>query len=152
MALRLVPVALEDFEDLLVLRIAAMRESLERAGIFDPVRARERFLSQFDPSTSWHLEDEYGGRAQRVGLLTLQPQPDALRVMHLYVHPDHQGRGVGAWALTQARERARELRLDLTLAALKTSDANRFYRRHGFEIVGENELDVEYRWPHGAHA
>ena len=34
-----------DFESLVALRIEAMRESLERIGRFDPVRARERFLS-----------------------------------------------------------------------------------------------------------
>ncbi|RMN79860.1 hypothetical protein ALQ56_05513, partial [Pseudomonas syringae pv. papulans] len=39
----LVTVQPEDFETLVAIRIEAMRESLERVGRFDPVRARERF-------------------------------------------------------------------------------------------------------------
>ena len=41
-ALRYPAVSEADFEDLLALRIAAMRESLERLGRFDPERARSR--------------------------------------------------------------------------------------------------------------
>ena len=142
MALRLVPVRAEDFEDLLALRIAAMRDSLERAGLFDPSRARQRFEGQFDPACSWHIEQ---GPA-RAGLLTLKVQAGALRVEHLYIHPHHQNQGVGAWALEQAKTHARQLGLDLTLAALRASDANRFYQRHGFLPVGSTDVDIEYRW------
>jgi len=45
----LAPVAEGDFEELAGLRIAAMRESLERMGRFDPERARERLRSSFVP-------------------------------------------------------------------------------------------------------
>ena len=38
-----------DFDELASLRIAAMRESLERVGRFDPERARERLRATFDP-------------------------------------------------------------------------------------------------------
>jgi hypothetical protein len=37
------PVLAADFDSLVALRIAAMRESLERVGRFDPERARERW-------------------------------------------------------------------------------------------------------------
>ena len=37
-----------DAEDLVGLRILAMRESLERIGRFDPARARERFHGSGD--------------------------------------------------------------------------------------------------------
>jgi len=37
-------------EALVAIRIAAMRESLERIGRFDRQRARERFLAGFDPA------------------------------------------------------------------------------------------------------
>lgn len=36
-----------DFEELVDFRMAAMRESLERVGRFDPTRARERLRSTF---------------------------------------------------------------------------------------------------------
>ena len=37
----------DDAEALVAIRIAAMRESLERLGRFDPQRARDRFLAGF---------------------------------------------------------------------------------------------------------
>lgn len=39
-----------DAETLVQMRIEAMRESLQRIGRFDPQRARDRFMSSFDPT------------------------------------------------------------------------------------------------------
>jgi hypothetical protein len=49
------PVSEDDFEDLLALRVAAMKESLSRIGRFDPLRARERFQSGFSPENTRHV-------------------------------------------------------------------------------------------------
>ena len=46
-SLRFEPAAASDLEQLVQLRIEAMRESLERIGRFDPARARERFSGPF---------------------------------------------------------------------------------------------------------
>jgi len=32
----------------------------------------------------------------------------------------------------------------VTLSALRGSDSNRFYRRHGFVQTGEGEWDIDY--------
>src|SRR5262245_26909572 len=53
--LEFTPAAAADAEALVALRIAAMRESLERIGRFDPQRARDRFLSTFAPEQTQHL-------------------------------------------------------------------------------------------------
>jgi GNAT superfamily N-acetyltransferase len=143
------PVAGEDFEDMVALRIAALRDSLERLGRFDPQRARDRLASQFDPPAMRHIVHRAPAGADRIGFMTLRPADDALRLDHLYIRPGAQGQGAGAWALEQAKAQARDQRRDLTLAALKLSDANRFYRRHGFEPVSESEFDIEYRWHFG---
>ena len=138
------PVAADDFEPMLALRIAALRESLERLGRFDPARARERLLAGFAPEHMRHIVLD----GERIGFLTLRPadHDGALRVEHLYIRPGCQNRGAGAWALEQAKAQARTAGQDLTLAALKQSDANRFYLRHGFAVVEEQEFDIEYRW------
>ena len=62
-ALRYPAVSEADFEDLLALRIAAMRESLERLGRFDPERARSRLQATFRPEYTWAIELE----GKRVG-------------------------------------------------------------------------------------
>lgn len=134
----------EDFESMADLRADALRESLERLGRFDPVRVRERLRSAFVPACMRHIVR--GG--ERIGYLTLIPHatlPQA-RLHHLYIRPGHQGYGAGAWALDWAKAQSRAHARDITLGALRGSDANRFYLRHGFQLVEEQEFDLEYRW------
>ena len=138
MVLSFEPVAEADFEALLALRIAALRPSLERLGRFDPQRARERLRAGFAPEFMLHICDDGG----RVGFMTLRPLASGWRLEHLYVEPRLQGRGIGSWVLKEVQSR----RADVELSALKESDANRFYLRHGFVVTGESEFDIDYRW------
>lgn len=138
------PVVEQDFEPMLALRIAALRDSLERLGRFDPQRARERLAAQFQPQRMRHILRD----GQRIGFMTVVPAADSLCIQHLYIQPGEQGRGAGAWALAQAKMQARAAGQDLTLSALQRSDANRFYLRHGFVSVGQSDFDTDYRWQH----
>ena len=140
---RLEPVQPADFDAMVALRIRAMRPSLEALGRFDAERARQRLLDTFSPPHMRHLVQ--AGR--RVGFMTLQPDAalGSLDLVHLYIEPPHQGRGLGAWALDVAKSRADLLRLPLTLGALKDSPANAFYVRHGFDVTERREWDVQYR-------
>jgi len=144
--LRFEPVVAEDFEALAALREAALRESLERLGLFSQERSRERLRSNFRPECMRHIVCD----GERVGLLTVFPEGDALKLQHLYLAPGAQGKGIGAWALEQVKVQAREQRRDVKLEALPQSDANRFYLRHGFVQVGEEEFDIFYRWSHAS--
>ena len=136
------PVLAEDFEALAALREAALRESLERLGLFSQERSRERLRSNFRPEFMRHIVCE----GERVGLLTLFPEGDALKLQHLYLAPGVQGCGIGAWVLGQVKAEARAQGLDIKLEALPQSEANRFYQRHGFAQVGQEEFDIFYRW------
>ena len=147
--LSLTPVAAGDFDEMVAIRIEALRESLERLGRFDPARARERLAAGFAPEHMRHLVLD----GQRAGYITLRPvrpesgqAPRALQLDHLYIRPVCQGRGIGAWALDWAKAQAVLQDCDITLSALKQSAANRFYLRHGFVQVGESEFDLDYRW------
>ncbi|MBV8502770.1 MAG: GNAT family N-acetyltransferase [Paucibacter sp.] len=120
------------------LRMAAMRESLERLGRFDPERSRARLAAGFEPAHMRHICRD----AERIGFLSLMPEGEALNLKHFYVRPGEQGQGVGAWAMAWVQRQGRDVRL----SALKGSDANRFYLRHGFVQVGEEELDIQYCW------
>ena len=133
----------EDADALATLRLEAMRESLERIGRFDAVRARERFLGGFDPQHTRHIVA--GG--QRVGFVVVRPVDGGLLLDHLYIAPEFQRRGIGAAVLAavfaQADARAQPLRV----GALKDSASNRFYQRHGFELVERAEWDNYYARP-----
>lgn len=138
MNLALEPVVDADFEAMLALRIDALRGSLEQLGRFNPDVARARLKAQFCPEWMRHLVRD----GERVGYFTVEPREGELRLHHLYLTPAAQGQGIGAWVLAQVKQRG----LPISLAALRGSRANAFYRRHGFRVVEEQDFDIEYRW------
>ena len=148
--LSLQPVDSGDFEDMLALRVDAMRPSLERVGRFDLARSRERLSAGLVVPFMHHIVID---GEQRVGFVTLKPEgPDALRLDHLYLRTGFQGRGIGDWVIRWAKAQARNERRDITLTALVQSDANRFYLRHGFVLEGGEGVDLHYRWQVAAEA
>ena len=148
LAITLFPAIDTDAEALVQLRIDAMRESLESIGRFDPARARERFLSTFEPKYTRHIDA--GG--ERVGFVVVKTIEDALQLDHLYIHPQHQGRGIGRAVLKQIFAEADASAQAIRVGALRGSASNRFYRQHGFEQMSESEWDIFYsRSPQAAH-
>jgi ribosomal protein S18 acetylase RimI-like enzyme len=136
----LVPAQNSDLDDLVAVRIEAMRESLERVGRFDPVRARERFLGGFEPDCTRHIVVT----GQRVGFVVIKRHDNELLLDHLYVRPDAQGSGIGSAVLSQIFKEADAAALPLRVGALKESASNRFYIRHGFQLVESGEFDNYY--------
>ena len=131
------PVVRDDAEALVALRIAAMRESLERIGRFDAQRARRRFLDSFEPVLTRHVV--VGGA--RVGFVVVRPQGDGLLLDHLYLLPSAQASGVGSEVLAHVLADADARRLPVRVIALREGAANRFYQRHGFELESHAEWD-----------
>lgn len=142
-ALRDAPVGEADFDALLAIRIEAMRDSLERLGRFDPERARARLRATFRPDHTWFIERD----GARIGFYALRPDGDGLRLDHLYVVPAAQGLGAGGQVLGRLLRDADLRGLPVRVGALRGSDSNRFYRRHGFEPVAESEWDIDYLRP-----
>lgn len=133
----------DDFEALQALRMAAMRESLERVGRFDPQRARERLSRGFEPSQTRKIRLD----GAMVGFVVVLDQPPGLLLDHLYIHPAAQGLGMGSWVLQRVLEIADARGVAIALTALKHSAANRFYLRHGFVLQRESEWDLHYLRP-----
>ncbi|KAG8152659.1 GNAT family N-acetyltransferase [Burkholderia catarinensis] len=132
--------ARSDAETLVAIRIAAMRDSLERIGRFDPQRARERFLASFDPALCRFIEAD-GARA---GFYVVRPHEDHWLLDHLYIVPEHQGKGIGAAVMREIFSGADEQCVPVRVGALRGSDSNRFYEQHGFVRTDEAEWDIYY--------
>ena len=135
-----------DFETLLALRIRVMREHLERLGRFHPDRARKHFRRGFKPQ---FMRKIWAG-ADMVGVVSLKPSNDELELEHFYLHPDHQIKGLGGTILRLLIDEANDQGRSIYLGVLKQSPAARFYERHGFQKIGEEEWDVFYRRKVGA--
>jgi len=121
-----------------------MRDSLQRLGRFDPARARARFLDGFEPARTRHVVVD----GERVGFVVIKADGDGgLLLDHLYLRPGCQGRGLGTAVLADVFARADARGARVRVGALRGSDANRFYARHGFVRTGESEWDIQYERP-----
>lgn len=130
----------EHIDELVRIRIAAMQDSLEKIGRFDPERARDRLVGGF---IAEHTRFITLG-AIRVGFITVTPQPNQLLIDHLYIEPDYQGKSIGSIVLQEIIAIADAQGLSLRVTALRGSGANRFYLKHGFHCRDESQWDIHY--------
>jgi GNAT superfamily N-acetyltransferase len=125
--------------------------------------SRERSLPELQSAKGHFFYEDQGYfrdhilKANKVWVVELDHRPVAFMAMkddfidQLYVHPDHQGRGIGKALLDHARQLSPE---HLWLYTLQiNSSARIFYEKNGFvaEKFGispppESEPDVEYHW------
>ena len=146
------PVTVADFDELVALRIATMRPSLERIGRFDPQTAAERFRNTFRPAVTRRIIVD-GGHAGCVGFWA-EPFDAAgvdlslaMRVEHFYIAEPFQRRGLGGTVLRRLLNSAPDNVKLFCVGALRDGEANRFYQRHGFVKVSEDEWDIAYERP-----
>ena len=137
------PVKSDDFDELVELRIAAMRESLERIGRFDPARARERLRNSFYPEHSRFVLLD----GKKVGFYTFRPLAGFYQLDHLYVDPSCQSQGIGSSVLLLLIAEADSRSWPVEVGALKDSASNRFYQFHGFRQKSEDVWDIYYVRP-----
>ncbi|MFZ6777684.1 GNAT family N-acetyltransferase [Undibacterium sp. Ji83W] len=144
MNLKLEPGTLDDAAHLAELRALAMRPSLERVGRFDAERARQRLLQNFTAEYTRLIKQD----GLLAGFLVLRPQDKDLLLDHFYLHPDFQQRGLGSATMELVLAEADTLGKIIHVGALRDSDANRFYLRHGFVLREVAEFDNYYlRYP-----
>jgi len=127
---------------LVAIRIAAMKESLENIGRFDPQRARERLIENFRPAdTTLVLLDE-----TIIGFYALLRSEGIIKVEHFYILPAYQSRGIGKVVLDAIKKDARKSSCKIILSALKESKSNQFYTANGFILYEEEPFDNLYHW------
>jgi GNAT superfamily N-acetyltransferase len=132
-----------DFEPLLELRVAVMREHLERVGRYTPERSRGVFRGHFDePGLRLILVD--GVRMGCVGLRTFD---DCLKIDSFYLDGRLHNTGLGTAILKVLLAEADALGKPVRLEVLTGSKADRFYLRHGFVKLREDEIEGEYERP-----
>lgn len=142
------PVVAQDFEAMLALRMEALRPSLTRLGRWNPEFSRGHFEAAFEPT---HMRHIVVG-AERVGFYTLLPHADDWMLRHLYLDACTRGKGVGSQVIRHVQQTAAQHGKVIVLEALQHSDSNRFYVRHGFVKIGEDAIDVFYRWEPSAQS
>jgi GNAT superfamily N-acetyltransferase len=139
------PVSEADFEPLLALRIEVMREHLERVSRYKPERARRVFREHFDePGLRLILID-----GETAGCVGFRLGEGEIKIDSFYLGRRYQNRGLGAVILKALLAEADALRLPVRLEVLRGSPAGRFYERHGFVKLREDDVEAEYERAEG---
>jgi len=74
---------------------------------------------------------------QDVGVCAYERRSDDYFLRLLEVLPQYQGRGIGSLILRRLLARAQREGRPITLFAVRTDGARRFYERLGFSVIGE---------------
>ena len=137
------PISEADFEPLLVLRVEVMREHLERVSRFTPERSRGVFREHFDePGIRLILVGN--GRAGCVGFRT---DADGFKIDSFYLEQRLHNSGLGTAILHVLLAEADAAGKPVRLEVLTGSKADRFYLRHGFVKLRQDDIEAEYERP-----
>jgi len=122
--------------------------------IFAIVNDAARAYQGVIPADRWHepympleeLEEEiaagvkfwgYADGNQLVGVMGMQPVKDVTLIRHAYVKTEMRNRGVGGKLLAHLLQ---QIRGRILVGTWKAADwAVRFYEKHGFQLVNEEE-------------
>lgn len=77
-----------------------------------------------------------------VGFISVDRSKEEIKLSELVIAPEHQGKGIGSKFLEQLKNEAETIKVNLTLQVLRLNKAVELYKRHGFEVVGENETHL----------
>ena len=137
------PISEADFEPLLTLRIEVMREHLERVFRYKPSRARRLFREHFDePGMRLILQGD-----TRIGCVGFRTADDCLKIDSFYLERRFHNSGLGTTILKALLAEADAQKKPVRLEVLTGSKADRFYLRHGFVMLRQDEIEAEYERP-----
>lgn len=132
------PASAADVEAVAELRAVVLRADLERLGVYDDHRVRQRLRDGFAPAHTWVIE--VGG--EFAGCVALRPADDAHWLEHFYLAPHLQGSGIGTAVLRGLLDQCDRDGTVVRLNVLQGSAARRLYERHGFMLETEDPVDV----------
>lgn len=72
---------------------------------------------------------------ERAGIQVVERAPDQVRLLQLFILPEHQRKGIGTRLVQRLIAETKESRLPLRLRVLQVNPARVFYSRLGFRVV-----------------
>ena len=131
----------EDLDFLLSLRKKSMSKHLAKAKI---KLTNEQHLERIKE----HYYDSHIILRNRkpIGLLKLGVLQSSVHVRQFQILPEFQKRGIGEQVMQLVKKKAKELNLPITLNVLLNNPAKGLYLRLGFQEVGKNELEFQFKY------
>lgn len=100
----------------------------------EPYMTREELRAQIQEGVQFLCYVENG---EVTGVMGIQDKGDVELIRHAYVRTIHRKKGIGSLLLQELTKRAKK---PILIGTWKAADwAIRFYEKHGFRVVGEEE-------------
>ena len=131
----------DDIYFLLALRKRTMDKYLADAGIDTSEKYHLSRINEHYDDSNIILCD-----GQVIGLLKLGVLQSSVHVRQFQILPEFQKRGIGEQVMQLVKKKAKELNLPITLNVLLNNPAKRLYLRLGFQEVGKNELEFQFKY------
>lgn len=121
-----------------------MSEHLDAAG-FDMNKAKHiaRIKEAFTDSHIILVKDT------PVGLIKLGLIAENLHIRQFQIMPHVQNKGIGTQVLKVVKAQGIKLKRNVSLNVLLKNPAKILYEKHGFIVVGQNELEYQMKYIHG---
>ncbi len=133
----------DDQAELFEIHREVFGQHIEQIWGWDEKWQRENFAMEFhSPTTSViELDGRIGGYIQ------VREEADRIYLQNIALSSGFQGKGFGSRLVDGLQHKAMTQGVALELSVFRTnSDAQRFYERCGFRIVGKTEAFVEMSW------
>jgi ribosomal protein S18 acetylase RimI-like enzyme len=75
-----------------------------------------------------------------IGTICVSTSDGNLNIERFYILPEYQNKGIGSYLVKRLLEKADKQNLIAKLCVLKINPAISLYRRHGYEIIDEDEI------------
>jgi ribosomal protein S18 acetylase RimI-like enzyme len=109
------------------------------ARMYDPLTLR----NQMDEGHQFLLLNEDNSPVGFAGFQFDYPEKGTCKLHKLYLLPETQGKGLGKMLIHEVIERAKKAgQQSLLLNVNRYNKAFDFYKRYGFEIKGEEDIDI----------
>jgi N-acetylglutamate synthase-like GNAT family acetyltransferase len=127
----------EDFEEIfLIINDAAIayKGVIPPDRWHEPYMSREELRAQVDDGVRFSC---YVEAQEILGVMGIQDKSDVKLIRHAYVRTDQRQKGIGTLLL---QELIKEAKVPILIGTWKAADwAIRFYEKHGFRLVEEDE-------------
>lgn len=74
-----------------------------------------------------------------IGTILVEENDEYIRIRQFFVLPEYQNRGIGSYILKNVLDRADRKGCVTRLTFMKNNPVESLYRRHGFEVTGDDE-------------
>jgi len=133
-----------DWDFLLLLHEKSMRPHVEaQFGTWEPKDQEERFRATTDPSEHQILLVQ----DKPVGCALTKDEGACVRLIRLYLMPEHQNRGIGSRFLENLCREADTSQKLVCLRVLRVNRVAGLYERFGFEFTDETETHINMQRP-----